>query len=469
MATTSSSISLIVRFSKNAGIGFDVSKFEMDYWKRIAYLAREGALVMGRITWDSLSEGVCEVLTSSHHRRVFVITTKAASAYAGQGVCFVHPSDLDTHLTRYTDVFVLGGESIYAMFINRAQRIFVSVEDAAPVIYENVRFPLAKLQQFQITQHSDAKHFMYERVTQVKHRHGEYAYLDLLSDIYNTGRIREDRTRVGTVAVFGRQMRFNIENSVPLLTTKQLGWKSVVRELLWFLHGKTDSKLLEQHKVNIWKDNTTREFLDKRGLSDYKEGDIGPMYGFQWRHMGAEYHGADADYKRPAWQGYDQIAWLLNSIRTDPYSRRHMITTYNPVVVDKGVLAPCHGIVCQFFVEDAVEGGQRSLSCHVYNRSQDTFLGMSWNIFSYAVLTYIIAKFTNTHPKELVISTGDTHIYSNHLEQTLEQLKRPPLPFPVLKLHERINGMRSIDELTIDDFELIGYISHPPLRAPMAV
>lgn len=435
----------------------------VEYFKRVSMLTKDAGLVMGRNTWDALNEEVLAIITSA--TRVIVLTTRPTFTNK-PNVVFATPKTLDTILQPFSDVFVLGGESIYAMFIGRAQRIYASIEDAAPPSTSLSTFLMNHLQDFEIVHYSDAKHVIYERCSPSR-MHGEYVYLNLLGDIYNTGKIREDRTKVGTVSVFGRQMRFDISKSVPLLTTKQLGWKSVVRELLWFIKGQTDSKLLEAHKVNIWKENTTREFLEKRGLTEYQEGDIGPMYGFQWRHMGAEYKGANHDYSN---KGHDQIKWLLDSLRTDPYSRRHMITTFNPVVVDKGVLAPCHGIVAQFYVEDAIQGGPKYLSCHVYNRSQDTFLGMSWNIFSYAVLTYIIAKFVNMRPKELVMSTGDTHIYSNHLEQCKVQMARTPFPFPVLTIKDTvISKPNGIDDLTIDDFDLVGYVSHPALKAPMAV
>jgi thymidylate synthase len=295
--------------------------------------------------------------------------------------------------------------------------------------------------------------------------HGEYVYLDELRDIMSTQQnrgIRPDRTGVGTLSVFGRQLRFDISESIPFLTTKQLAWRAVLKELLWFLRGETDSKKLEADGVNIWKLNSTSEFIGKRGLP-YREGDIGSMYGWIWRHVGAEYRGCDAEYTD---QGFNQLDWLVNSIRTDPFSRRHLITTFSPEYMEKGVLYPCHGIVTQMNV-DEIEG-VKYLSCQTYCRSQDTFLGQPFNIASYAILTYIIAKKCGMRPKELIISTGDTHIYQNHLEQVQLQLARKPFPFPKLLVHDSVYN-KTWDELTMEDFDVIGYIHHPSIKANMAV
>lgn len=292
----------------------------------------------------------------------------------------------------------------------------------------------------------------------------ENEYLDLLSTVLNIGKKRIDRTNVGTIAVFSRQMHFDISKSVPFLTTKFLPWKSVIKELLWFIRGDTNSKILEKQGVNIWKDNSSREFLDARGLTQYEVGDIGPMYGYNWRNFGYEYSGCDTDYSG---KGFDQIKNLIVNLIAEPFSRRHMITTFNPSIIEQSCLAPCHGIVCQFYVEED-ENDVRLLSCHIYNRSQDMFLGVPFNIASYAVLVYIIAKLTDMKPNELIVSTGDTHIYNTHIEQVKEQLKRTPLAQPVLVVSDTIKN-KELEEITIDDFELIGYCHHAAIKAPMAI
>ena len=199
-------------------------------------------------------------------------------------------------------------------------------------------------------------------------------------------------------------MKFDLKESIPLLTTKYVPWKSVVKELLWFLKGETDSNKLDELK--IWQGNTTREFLDKRGLLHLKVGDIGPMYGFQWRHYGAEYKGCDADYSG---KGIDQLKNVIKLLKTDPCSRRIFMTTVNVVDLESGCLHPCHGLVVQFYVS------KKGLCCHMYQRSVDSFLGLTWNILCYAILTHIIAKKVDLEPFELTISTGDTHLYLNHI------------------------------------------------------
>lgn len=293
----------------------------------------------------------------------------------------------------------------------------------------------------------------------------EKEYLNLLTDILTNGKERPDRTGVGTVGLFGRQLRFDLTSSIPLLTTKKMAWKSVVKELLWFLSGDTNSKTLEKQNVNIWKGNTSRDFLDKRRLYKYAEGDVGPLYPFSFRHYGADYEGAGKDYSQ---KGYDQWSHLLHGLRHDPFSRRHLMTTFNPAVVPQCVLPPCHGIAIQFYVERPEANDPYDLKCHVYCRSSDTFLGLPFNIASYAILTYIVAKLCDMKPCELIISTGDTHIYKNHIDQVKEQLKRTALPPPKLMVKDTIKD-KDITEVSLSDFELIGYFSHPPIKADMAI
>ena len=287
----------------------------------------------------------------------------------------------------------------------------------------------------------------------------EQRYLDTLSYILENGENRSDRTNTGTIAVFGTQMRFNIEETCPVLTTKKVPWKSCIHELLWFLQGDTNSKNLEKKGVNIWKQNSSRCFLDKRGLHDLDEGDIGAGYGFQWRHFGAEYDGWDKDYSG---KGFDQISNLIDQIKNDPFSRRHLITSWNPCAFSKMALPPCH-CFAQFYVST-----DKKLSCHLYQRSVDSFLGFPWNIMSYAVLTKIIALKCDLVPNELIISTGDTHIYNDHVEQVKKQIERKPFKFPKLMISESIK-QKDFSEITIDDFCLVDYSHHDSIKANMAV
>ena len=257
--------------------------------------------------------------------------------------------------------------------------------------------------------------------------HPERQYLDLLADILAHGVRRDDRTGTGTLAVFGRQMRFDLAQGFPLLTTKKLHFRSIAIELLWFLRGDTNVRWLQERGVTIWDEWANAE------------GELGPVYGKQWRSWTA-----------PDGRVIDQISDVVRSIRENPSSRRHMVTAWNPAELDQMALAPCHCLF-QFFVADG------RLSCQLYQRSADTFLGVPFNIASYALLTTMMAKATGLEPGEFVHTLGDTHLYLNHLEQAKRQLGREPLPFPTLVLADK-SDLFAFD---YDDIRLEGYAAHP--------
>lgn len=298
--------------------------------------------------------------------------------------------------------------------------------------------------------------------------HPEKPYLRLMEELlgmtsncmYNVNNCRPDRTGVGTISCFGRQLRFDISQHVPLITTKKVNPYSVIKELLFFLRGETDSRILEKQGVNIWKDNTSRQFLDARGLETYNEGDMGPMYGFQWRHFGAEYKGCDSNY---AGTGVDQLSQVEYLLKTDPYSRRIVMTTYNPQHLSEMALPPCHGLVVQFYVSDS-----KKLSCHMYQRSVDVGLGLVWNTFSYAVLTHLLAKRHGLQPEELIISTGDTHIYMSHIDACFTQVGRSLRPAPMLEIDDSV-VKKSWEEIEPEDIRIRGYYPHGFIKMPMAV
>lgn len=294
-------------------------------------------------------------------------------------------------------------------------------------------------------------------------QHQEYHYLNLLADILQNGKKRDDRTGTGTLSTFGRQIRFDISNDIPLLTTKFVPWKACIKEMLWFLKGQTDANVLKEQGVKIWDGNTTREFLDKRGLTDLPEGDIGATYGFQWRHFGAQYKTCQDDYGEA---GFDQIQYIINELKTNPYSRRIFMSSWNPAMMHRMCLPPCH-VCCQFYV-DIDDEGQKHLSAHMLMRSTDVCLGLPFNIFSYASLTYLIAKLTDMKPKDLVITTGDTHVYLDHVDAFKEQVQRHPYPFPKLVVSDRIKDV-PIDDINISDFVIVGYEHHPAIKGNMSV
>ncbi|RKO94510.1 thymidylate synthase/dCMP hydroxymethylase domain-containing protein [Blyttiomyces helicus] len=305
-------------------------------------------------------------------------------------------------------------------------------------------------------------------------KRNETGYLDLMKNIVDHGNIREDRTGTGTLSIpFPDPLRFDILNSIPLLTTKKMAWKTIIKELLWFLRGDTDSNILKSENVHIWDKNTSRQFLDSRGLS-YKEGILGPGYGFQWRHFGAVYDEKFANscnvLPNDISDGFDQIAYIENLLKTDPFSRRIFMSSWNPKQLSEMALVPCH-ISCQFYVSKKIDEKSSEeklfLSSHVVMRSSDVFLGLGFNIFSYAVLTRILAKRCSMECQELVISFGDCHIYLDHLQQVKEQLSREPFQAPNLIISDSIS-QKSYSEMTINDFTLIDYKCHSQIKASMS-
>lgn len=258
-------------------------------------------------------------------------------------------------------------------------------------------------------------------------------YLDLLRDIMDNGVDKLDRTGVGTRSVFGRQMRFDLSKGFPLVTTKKVHLKSIIHELLWFIKGSTNIKYLQDNGVRIW-----NEWADENG-------DLGPVYGSQWRNWNGE--------------GIDQLAEVIDKLKHNPNDRRMIVSAWNVGKIAEMRLPPCH-MMFQFYVAG------NKLSCMLYQRSCDMFLGVPFNIASYALLTMMIAQVCGLEPGEFIHTLGDTHIYHNHFEQVREQLSRTPLPLPVMKLNPAV---KNIDDFTYDDFTLEGYESYGKLAAPVAV
>lgn len=289
----------------------------------------------------------------------------------------------------------------------------------------------------------------------------EIQYLNLINNIINKGVTRKDRTGTGTVALFGQQMRFSLANNkFPLLTTKRVFIRGVIEELLWFIKGDTNSKNLTSRGVHIWDGHGTREYLDSRGLGSNAEGDLGPVYGFQWRYFGAKYRGFDVDYTG---EGVDQLQRAIDLILNNPEDRRIVINAWNVSDLDKMALPPCH-MFCQFFVADG------KLSTQMYQRSCDVGLGVPFNIASYALLTIMIAHVCNLEPGEFIHCMGDTHIYCDHVEALKEQCEREPRPFPKLFVKEsRRSQILSIDDFRADDFEIVGYNPHGKIAMKMSV
>ncbi|KAL7267043.1 Thymidylate synthase [Rhizina undulata] len=298
-------------------------------------------------------------------------------------------------------------------------------------------------------------------------RHEELQYLDLVRNILANGEHRPDRTGTGTYSLFAPpQLRFSLhDNAFPLLTTKRVFLKAVIHELLWFISGSTSSRPLSDLGVKIWDGNGSRSYLDSLGFSHREVGDLGPVYGFQWRHFGAEYKDCRTDYSG---QGVDQLADVIYKIKNAPYDRRIILSAWNPADIKKMALPPCH-MFAQFYVSFPRESegrGRGRVSCVLYQRSCDMGLGVPFNIASYALLTIMIAHVCGMEPGEFVHTMGDAHVYVDHVEALKTQLERDPRAFPRMRIGRDVRG---IDDFVFEDFVLEGYNPWPAIKMNMSV
>ena len=297
-------------------------------------------------------------------------------------------------------------------------------------------------------------------------------YHDLITDILENGEVRDDRTGVGTISVFARQLRFDLRQGFPAITTKKLAWKSCKGELLWFLEGSRDERRLaeithgtREGPITIWTPNALAPYWQHKAQFF---GDLGPVYGVQWRSWIGRVPDKDPDIEDdygkmwfdPNPKIIDQVKNLVEGLKNDPYSRRHILSAWNVGELELMALPPCH-VMSQYYINK-----NKELSCHMYQRSVDVFLGLPFNIASYALLTHMLAQVCDLKVGELIISTGDTHIYKDHIEQVNEQLRREMYPQPTLWLNPEI---KDIDKFTMDDIQLQNYVSHDSIKAKMAV
>jgi len=275
----------------------------------------------------------------------------------------------------------------------------------------------------------------------------ELQYLGLVRDILTRGSLEEGRNG-NTLSLFGAALHFSLENNkIPILTSKKVAWKTCLKELLWFIRGKTDNSILQQQNVHIWDANASRNFLDDRGLAHLEENDLGPVYGHQWRHFNAPYINCRADYNG---QGIDQLQYIIDKLK-DPverFSRRLIMSAWNPCQIDEMALPPCH-VLCQFNVSQG-----NKLSCALYQRSADCGLGVPFNIASYSFLTHILAKHCGLEAYEFIYTLGNCHIYDDHIEAMNEQIGRPTFDFPTIKIN---NVYENIDDYSVEDIEIENY------------
>ena len=293
-------------------------------------------------------------------------------------------------------------------------------------------------------------------------KHEEYQYLNLIKAILENGYLEEGRNGK-TKSVFGSSMRFSLKDGViPILTTKKVAWKTCLKELLWFIHGETDNKKLQQENVHIWDENSSKDFMKNIGLSHYIEGILGPIYGYQWRHFNAPYNVRNGNVLDKNQNGIDQLQYIIDQLKNPATrnSRRLIMTAWNPCQLNKMALPPCH-VMCQFNVHDG-----NKLSCAMYQRSVDIPIGSPFNIASYCFLTHLLAKHCGLIAHEFVYFMGNCHIYEEHLDAIKEQIEREPFEFPNLEI---VNKRENINDYVVDDFQVFDYKCHEAIKMTMVV
>mmetsp|Transcript_4409 Transcript_4409/g.14161 ORF Transcript_4409/g.14161 Transcript_4409/m.14161 type:complete len:525 (+) Transcript_4409:78-1652(+) len=485
---------------------------DMQYFKQLTRSTRDptkqNAVIMGRKTWESIPE---KMRPLGDRLNVVISANPAARELYGMGDKVLLATSLGDALQQLCEgdyaasvesVFVIGGSSVYAEAVDLPQlceRVYYTeVSKHAPLRDANGAAPPAAAAVGPATEAAAAgcvggsddpfgcdTHFpplpadtwrqasasaprdengLSYRFLAFESResppaaapHEELQYLDLVREVIESGVSRPDRTGIGTRGKFGAQMRFSLRDRFPLLTTKTVFWRGVAEELIWFLSGDTSAKSLQDKGIKIWDGNSSRDYLDSIGLTEREVGDLGPVYGWQWRHFGAEYTDMHADYTG---KGVDQIAQVVRALKEKPYDRRIIMSAWNPKDLPKMALPPCH-MFAQFYVANG------ELSCQMYQRSADLGLGVPFNIASYALLTCLLAHVTGLKRGDFVHVIGDAHVYNNHVTALREQLTREPLLFPQLRISDAVT---SIEECTFADLELVGYKSHGKIKMDMAV
>ena len=457
--------------------------------------SKQNAVIMGRTTWECIPEK-----NKPLKDRLNVIITSQDLKH-NNVLFFGSPEQAIIELNKRDDIesiFIIGGEKLYNQYINSSETTNLYITRINKNYYTHAiinmddkimnQYNKISSEQHQFidlnSENNELVNVTFEKYTKNKKPHPELQYLNILKEIIDNGHYRQTRN-AKTYSLFGKYMEFDLtDGKFPLLTTKKMFLRGIFEELVFFLTGSTDTKLLENKSVNIWKGNTSREFLDSLGpnFKSYEVGDMGPMYGYQLLHFNAEYHGCNFDYSN---QGINQVQNIIDLLIKDRYSRRIIMTTFNPAQADCGVLYPCHGIVIQFGIQNDDE-----LCCHMHQRSADWILGEPFNIASYAMLMHIICEIVNNQletnlniayemnssteyfPSKLQVgklsmSFGDVHIYDEHIEVAKEQLQRRPYDFPVLKINKKLTSLQDLNDFKFTDIKLENYNSHSALKANM--
>jgi dihydrofolate reductase/thymidylate synthase len=465
--------------TKNKGIPWDLPT-DMKYFRKITGYSESvtgiNVVIMGRTTADLIGKPLPNRYNIRLSRKLESIKSSEDFSKTNYDKEFINCSSLDSAmdlvnnvLTDVENVFIIGGgelykEAIYSPILKYVYLTHIKHDYDCDIFFPNISDKQMS-NNFTVLSRKLVydNNIMCEFTKLERKPHEEYQYLNLLEKIISTGHRRQTRNAI-TYSLFGEKMEFDL-SSFPLLTTKKVFMRGIFEELKFFLMGKTDSKILEEKGVNIWRDNTTRDFLDKVGLEHYKEGDMGSMYFYNVFHFGNKYEGCDKNYTG---MGYNQWAYVMNLLKTDPYSRRNIFTTYNPSTAHEGVLYPCHGLLCQFYVEE----GHR-LTCSMTMRSNDFICGNPFNVASYSLMVYIMCELLNNDesyvgpkfvPGKFIIFMNDVHVYEDNLEQAKEQLQRNPFPFPKLYFKKKFT---KIEELQWEDIEVVDYKCHDAIKVKM--
>jgi len=445
------------------------------------------SVIMGMTTWNSIPDS-----NKPLKNRLNIIITRKTITSNNKFIIYTSWNNLLKEIVNFNNQknriynkilkiqqnFIIGGESIYRLALNKLtiDSIYTTeiykdydCDTFFPKIDEligNNKFLISKCSPFEIENNIYYRFITYTNIElsgtlQVWKNKEETLYLENMKSILETGIERNDRTGIGTISEFGLLMKYNLTDTFPISTTKKIFLRGIFEELMMYIRGQTDNKILNDKKINIWNGNTSREFLDKRGLTHYDEGDMGETYGFNFRHFGGEYKGCKESY--PLSCGYDQLKNVINLIKDDPTSRRIIINLWNPYTLHKAALPSC---LCmyQFYVDTQ----HKRLHLQIYIRSTDYFLANNWNTCTGALFVHLICalSYIDLTPGFLTVVCGDSHIYKTHVSQVRENLKRKPYPFPKLTVNNKKNKISSFEW---EDIKLIGYKSHPSLSAPMAV
>ena len=447
---------LIIAMDENGGIGNNNKlpwyiPSELQIFKSIT-LGK--TLVFGKNTLLNLPELkerdiLCLTRNNNLHHNIEKIKNKYTMIFS-----------LNNNIMLNDNVIIAGGKQVYELALNHENPPYTIHLSIIKGEYNcDTFFDKKLLRNYIIFTEKEYRNFNHYTLKRVNH--GEHQYLNLIDNILNNGVVKSCRNGE-TFSIFKNDMTFDLRNGFPLFTTKKMFMRGILEEFLFFILGKTDTTELSNKNVNIWKGNTSKEFLSQKGLN-YSEGIMGPMYGYQWRFFNSPY--VLDDNQKPnntSNEGIDQLSNVIKTIKAEPNSRRILMTVYNPNQVEQGVLYPCHSIIIQFNVDNDF------LDMFCYNRSQDVFLGVPFNIASSALLLTIVSKLTSKTPRFCYITMGDTHIYKEHYNVALKQSLRIPYRFPTLVL-PNFTTLKDFEDIKASDFVLINYKSHPSIKANMVV